>query len=136
MNQDLLFVDTGYFVALVSERDELHGRALRLSAGLRRRLVTTEAVLVEVGNSLSRPQLRILAVSLFARLRANPAVEIVPVTAALFARAAELYAARLDKAWGMTDCISFVVMQDRGITEALAADHDFVQAGFRALLRD
>jgi len=130
------FLDTGYLVALVSERDELHDRALRLSAGLRRALVTTEAVLLEVGNSLSRPPLRALAISLLARLRANPNVEIVPLSPELFARAVELYAARPDKEWGLIDCVSFVVMQDKGIHEALAADHHFEQAGFRALLRE
>lgn len=51
-------------------------------------------------------------------------------------RAIELYSTRSDKEWDLIDCISFVVMQDHGITEALAADQHFVQAGFRALLRE
>ncbi|MFM5956954.1 MAG: PIN domain-containing protein, partial [Dolichospermum sp.] len=42
---------------------------------------------------------------------------------------------REDKEWGLVDCISFIVMQDRGITDALTADTHFQQAGFRALLR-
>ena len=53
-----------------------------------------------------------------------------------FERAFAFYTARLDKDWGLTDCASFVIMRDRGIVEALTHDHDFVQAGFRALLRD
>jgi len=48
----------------------------------------------------------------------------------------ELYARRPDKSWSLTDCISFVVMTDRGLTEALTGDHHFEQAGFRALLRE
>ena|SRR5215211_4495676 len=136
MNELAWFVDTGYLVALVSERDELHDRSVELSKNLQRHLVTTEAVLVEVGNSLSRPPLRALALSLIARLRANPRIEIVSVDSELFDRALTFYAARPDKDWGLTDCISFVVMQERGIHEALAADRDFVQAGFRALLID
>lgn len=40
----------------------------------------------------------------------------------------------MDKEWGMTDCISFVVMQDMGIIDALTTDDHFRQAGFRALL--
>ena len=60
------------------------------------------------------------------RLRANPNVEVVPLTAELAARGLDLYRARMDKEWGLTDCISFVVMQDRGIREALAADRHFV----------
>ena len=71
-----------------------------------------------------------------ASVRANRNIEIVTVTELLFDRAVQLYTARSDKEWGLTDCVSFVVMQDRGITEALAADQHFVQAGFRALLRE
>jgi len=41
-----------------------------------------------------------------------------------------------DKEWGMTDCISFIVMEDHGLTDALTADEHFQQAGFRALLRE
>jgi hypothetical protein len=46
-----------------------------------------------------------------------------------------LYRSRADKEWSMTDCISFVVMKERGIKEALTADHHFEQAGFKALLK-
>lgn len=45
-----------------------------------------------------------------------------------------MYSRHTDKTWGLVDCISFVAMQERGITEALTADRHFVQAGFRALL--
>jgi predicted nucleic acid-binding protein len=44
------------------------------------------------------------------------------------------YAKRLDKDWSLTDCMSFVTMQECGISDALTADHDFEQAGFIALL--
>jgi len=59
---------------------------------------------------------------------------VVPLSEALFRQSFDLYRQRLDKEWGLTDCISFVVMQERGITEALTADHHFRQAGFLALL--
>jgi uncharacterized protein len=98
--------------------------------------VTTEAVLTEIGNSLAGRRWRSEAITLLQRLRSAPDIEIVPMTADLFDRAVDLYTSRRDKEWGLTDCISFVVMQDRGITEALAADQHFVQAGFRALLRE
>ena len=42
----------------------------------------------------------------------------------------------MDKGWSLGDCVSFVVMEHRSITEALAHDLHFVQAGFRALLRE
>jgi predicted nucleic acid-binding protein len=45
-----------------------------------------------------------------------------------------LYGQRADKSWSLTDCISFAVMEARGIRQALTADHHFTQAGFVALL--
>lgn len=56
------------------------------------------------------------------------------VDTTLLKRALQLYTARADKTWGLTDCISFVVMQDQKLTEAITADQHFVQAGYRALL--
>lgn len=50
----------------------------------------------------------------------------------VFDRRFDLYSQRPDKGWSLTDCISFVVMIDRGLT----GDHHFEQAGFLALLRD
>ena len=58
------------------------------------------------------------------------------LTSADFRTALERYASRSDQTWGLTDCLSFLVMEERGITEALAHDRDFEQAGFTALLRD
>ena len=52
----------------------------------------------------------------------------------LFARGFNLYRQRSDKAWSLTDCISFVVMADEGLNEALTGDRHFEQAGFTALL--
>jgi predicted nucleic acid-binding protein len=130
------FVDTEYFIGLVNQRDQLHARAVAFSAARQGSLVTTEPVLLEVGNALGRLPTRYLFDLLVRDLRADPNVEIVPLSPDLFDRAFALYASRPDKEWGMTDCVSFVVMQDREISEALAADQHFVQAGFRALLRD
>jgi predicted nucleic acid-binding protein len=130
------FVDTGYWIAYVDRSDRYHERAIALARLLVGPLVTTEAVLTEVGNAFSDLRWRAACVSMLSRIRSNPAIEIVSVTEALFDRAVRLYTARPDKEWGLTDCISFVVMQERGIAEALAADQHFVQAGFRALLRE
>lgn len=47
----------------------------------------------------------------------------------------DLFAARPDKAWSLTDCISFGVMRERGLSDALTADHHFEQAGFRAVFK-
>ena len=63
-------------------------------------------------------------------------LKVVPQTDAQFAAALTLYAQRPDKEWGITDCASFLTMQERGITEALAYNDYFYQAGFIPLLRD
>lgn len=70
-----------------------------------------------------------------AALYHNPRVHVVPSSPELLQRGLALYASRHDKAWSLTDCLSFVVMQDQGLTEALTADEDFEQASFKALLR-
>lgn len=136
MNAEPQFVDAGYFIAFVNVRDDLHTRAIRIASGLKRAQVTTELVLIEVGDAFASQQWRGLARQLLASVQSNPNIEVVPLTSSLFARGLELFNARPDKDWGLTDCISFIVMQDRGIREALAHDHHFVRAGFRALLRE
>ena len=73
---------------------------------------------------------------MLAALEADPKVDIVPLSEALYARALQLYRERPDKEWGLTDCVSFLVMQDRGLIESLTTDEHFQQAGFRALLRE
>jgi predicted nucleic acid-binding protein len=120
------FIDSGHFLALADRQDAYHQKAVTLSRSLIGPFVTTEAVLVEVGNSLASERWRVGGASMLASIRTNPNIEIVNVTEALFDRAVRLYTARPDKEWGLTDCISFVVMQERGITEALAADQHYV----------
>jgi hypothetical protein len=52
----------------------------------------------------------------------------------LYRKGWQLYRERLDKDWGVIDCISFAIMQERGIVETLTGDRHFQQAGFVALL--
>ena len=118
MNHVPRFIDTGYWHALVDRQDEYHARAVQLARRVREPFVTTEAVLTELGNSLSGARWRVTAVGLLRDIASTPSIEVITVTADLFRRALELYAARPDKEWGLTDCISFLVMQDRGITES------------------
>ena len=59
---------------------------------------------------------------------------VIPVSSDLLMRAKALFASRPDKAWSLTDCTSFIIMQEHRLTEALTTDHHFTQAGFHALL--
>jgi predicted nucleic acid-binding protein len=136
---DSVFLDTAYVIALASATDEFHSQALSLAEELEAsgtHLLTTWAVLLEIGNALSRVQYRRAAIQLFSSLRTDPDVEIIPLSDQLLEQALKLYSERPDKEWGLTDCVSFVVMQARGIREALTTDEHFQQAGFGALLRE
>jgi len=133
-----VFLDTAYAIALSVESDEHHERAEKLADQLEAeitRLVTTRAVLLEIGNALSKKRYRKAALELLDALEQDPLVEIVLLSEELYGKALELFRNRPDKDWGLVDCVSFIVMQERGLTEALTTDEHFEQAGFRPLLR-
>ncbi|HYH78186.1 MAG TPA: PIN domain-containing protein [Longimicrobium sp.] len=132
-----VFVDTACVVALVNSKDELHQPATALfeDARSQARLVTTRAVCFEIGNFFKKTEHRRLAAELLQKIENAPDIDVLPVTDDLYQRALRLFGSRPDKQWSLTDCSSFVVMRERGITDALTADHHFSQAGFLALLR-
>jgi len=132
-----VFVDTAYLLALVNSRDQWHAASIRWEqalAKLRRPLMTTDFVLIEVGDALSRRQFRQHAGQLIQQLRKSSHVQVISANAAMIEGALKLFVARPDKDWGLTDCASFVVMQEHGLHEALTSDDHFRQAGFRVLL--
>lgn len=131
----MIFVDTGYLLALAEPRDVLHARARAWAAAIHEPLVVTEHVLWETVNALSKPVDRAKANSLVEAIQSGGNYEVIAASHELLAAGMRLHAARPDKEWSLTDCISFVVMQDRGVSRALAHDHHFEQAGFEALLR-
>jgi uncharacterized protein len=134
-----VFLDTSFAIALSAITDQNHVRAVELANQLeanRTRLVTTQAILLEIGNALSKQRYRIAAIQLLESLEADPNVEVVLLTKDLYTAAFNLFKQREDKEWGLVDCISFIVMQNRGIADALTADTHFPQVGFRALLRN
>ena len=133
-----VFADVGYWIALFNPRDRLHSKALAVSRKIEgHRIITSQAVLTEFLNYFASfgVQFRKSAFQVIRSLEESPDVEIVTQTPEQFEAALILYSQRPDKEWGLTDCNSFLVMQQRGITEALAHDEHFVQAGFVALLR-
>lgn len=128
------FADTHFFLALVNTRDADHERSLALYGEVEREFVTTAWVLAEVAAALSPAAHRAAFVRLYHELASDPAVRILPASAESFVKGLELYAARPDKDWSLTDCISFLTMQAEGLAEALTGDRHFEQAGFRRLL--
>ena len=128
------FADTYFFLAALNARDPDHERALAYYGRDDIELVTTAMVLSEVASTFSPRATRARFVRLYRDMRADPTIAIVSVDPELFERGIDLYAARLDKDWSLVDCISFGVMRDMGITDALSGDHHFSQAGFTALL--
>ena len=129
-----VFADTAYWIALVVRQDQYHQRVQAWTPRITGRITTTAAVLLETANALSRPAWRASAVALIDHLRQRADVLIHPPEQALWERGWDLYRNRPDKGWSLTDCVSFIVMQDSGLTDALTTDEHFRQAGFRAVL--
>jgi predicted nucleic acid-binding protein len=129
-----VFGDTFFYVALLSRHDKGHRAARDWAAHHRTPVVTTEFVLLEVANFCRSSRNRQRFANFAQSLRSNPLTTIVPCDSAWFQRGLERFADRLDKEWSLTDCISFVVMEDLELSETLTDDHHFEQAGFRILL--
>jgi uncharacterized protein len=130
-----IFADTSYFLAFLAEKDQHHERAVAWTRALSAPVVTSEYVVIEVGNSLTKSGDRAVFVDFYRALRQGTKLEVVAASTELQDRGAKLFGERPDKQWSLTDCISFVIMSERGMHEALSADRDFEEAGFRALLR-
>jgi len=128
------FADTFYFLALLNTDDPAHVRASEFADAYRGAIITTAWVLLEVADAMSHPLNRRLVVDFLGELRVAPRTTILSFSDELAAEGLRLFADRPDKYWSLTDCVSFVVMQREGITDALTGDHHFEQAGFRALL--
>lgn len=99
------------------------------------RLLTTEWVLMELADALSAPEVRSTAVAFLQAVRTDPLFDVVGYDSIVYRDGLNLYSLRPDKHWSLTDCISFVVMSEHNLSDALTADHHFEQAGFRAVFR-
>lgn len=135
MTGDRLFLDTFFIQAILNRRDQYHLQAKALLPRIRAagEVWITEAVLVEVGNALSAIN-RAGAVEFIRRCYSTANIRVVGVDTPLLDRALKLYETHVDKTWGLTDCLSFVVMTDYGLIDAATADRHFRQAGFQTLL--
>ena len=128
------FADTFYYLALLNPDDAAHERALAATTKRSGIPVTTRWVLTEVGDAMAVPANRQRFVNLMAAIEYDPDTVLVLASEDIFQAGIKLFSQLPDKAWSLTDCISFVVMQERNITEALTGDHHFSQAGFVTLL--
>lgn len=134
-----VFADACYWIALLNPRDSLHEKAVEISNALTPVLIiTSEMVLTEVLNAFASKgaALRKAACAVIDAIESNADAEIVPMTSGTFWDAVERYRRRHDKSCGVTDSTSFLIMEERGMVDALSADRDFLQAGFNTLLLD
>ena len=132
-----VFLDTNGWLALLNSADALHFAARTCWTDLIREgasLVLTDWIVAETGNGLARSRARGRFVEAVELIQASSSARLLTVTPALFRGALDLYRDRPDKAWGLVDCSSILVMQELGITEAFTNDRHFEQAGFKCLL--
>lgn len=129
-----ILVDTAYVLALVNERDQYHDRAQELADLFEGHdLLITDAVLLEIGNALARG-FKEQAIEIITYFIESEEVEIFRHSSQIFDKAFALYKKYADKEWSLVDCISFIVMRERGIKQALTFDRHFEQAGFVAIM--
>jgi predicted nucleic acid-binding protein len=135
-----VFADTAGWAHLFHPKEPHHSSATTIyhrtwQQGYK--FITTNYVVAELASLLISP-LRVSKpriIEYIEGLRTSPYVEIIHIDPTLDQQAWKLFSAREDKNWSLVDCVSFVVMQQRGITEALTTDHHFEQAGFIRLLK-
>ena len=131
------FADTSFWMALSRKRDQYNQHAVAWNQFVirtRSSIVTTEAVLWEWLNGFSDVSTRGVAVEGYRRAHADARIEVAPFQPELIDSAVQLYRTRPDKDWSLTDCLSFVVMERRNLTEALTTDGHFEQAGVRVVM--
>lgn len=134
---DKIFVDTAAFLALINKSDRFHQNAKSVRDELSKEkvlFVTTDQVIIEVANGLSKLKFRNAVVQLIDSIINSTDIEIVWTDKDIFNKAFDFYKKAIDKEWGLTDCISFVVMKDKNIKNAFTTDFHFEQAGFVKLL--
>jgi uncharacterized protein len=130
-----VFADTFHFLALLNEDDAAHQGAVMEHRRSWQSIVITDCILLELGDALCHPRDHVDFLALLETIQQDPRIKIIRLTPALLERGIQRVRDRPDKDWPLTDCISFVVMEDERISEALTGDQHFEQAGFRALLK-
>ncbi len=130
-----VFADSFHFLALLNQKESIHKQAVIEHRRAWRKIVVTDAILLELGDALCHPRDHDDFLALYESLQTDKRIKFVRLTPKLLERGLRRFRERPDKDWPLTDCISFVVMEDEGIREALTGDQHFEQAGFKALFR-
>jgi len=133
----LIFVDTAALIALSNKQDNWHSQAVIVSRQLTLigcHFITTDAILLEVGNTFSRVCYKPLALRLIKMVRASPLWQCVEIDNELFNKSLHLFEKMRDKDWSLTDCISINLANQLNIRQIFTSDHHFTQAGFEILL--
>jgi uncharacterized protein len=133
-----IFLDTNGWLALLNATEQLHDQAFELWLNLmnrRRRVFLTDWIIAETGNGLAKTRTKSRFVKVVREMLEAPSVELVVIERDLLLRSLTDYASFTDKAWGLVDCSSFLVMKDRGIVDSFTSDRHFEQAGFNCLLK-
>ena len=133
-----IFADTSGFYALLVKRDEKHAQAraiLQMAARERRAFVTTDHVLDETATLLKARGCGHLLSDFFDTVLASDACLVEWTDAERFHTAKDQFLKYLDQPWSFTDCVSFRIMKERRLQDALTKDAHFQQAGFVALLK-
>ena len=130
-----MIVNTSGLFCCFDEGDARHDDAVTFFQSAHIRLthnyVLSEFVVLCQARGLNR--VRVLTFA--ADLLDNPHVEVVWVDETLHRSALTLLQERLDKTYSLCDAVSFVLMRERGFTEALTTDHHFEQERFIRLLK-
>ena len=131
-----VFLDTGYVIALELASDQNHRAALKHWRGIIKSLpllVTTSYVFDEIVTFFNSRRHHTKAVEIGNRLLNSPSIRLVNVGGDLFQEGWSYFQKHKDKTYSLTDCISFLVIEEFGIDTAFAFDKHFVQAGFKKL---
>ena len=130
----LVFADTFYWIALTVPSDRAYDRANQVTD----EIATTDEVLSEYLTFFcgEGKYMRRKAALNVRDILEDPTVRVIPQSRESFLAGLELYGARPDKGYSLTDCVSMLTMRLHGMTEALTNDHHFEQEGFHALFCD
>lgn len=130
-----VFMDSYGLIAWINARDAAHEQVKSYLESFSGKIVTTEWVLLEFADALSSSKAKPAAVEAIKRIHRLPMFLVVGFEEEVRQAGFGLYESRSDKDWSLTDCVSFAVMAQQGLSAALTADRHFEQAGFQALFR-